>query len=213
MSNESGFNWKYLIPGYGIYLINKSEMQGKGKFIALNVIIILIVLGIIGSGPENTTTASSGGSNVQTSEQGAQEQTSAWKVGDTIKTEKFEIKVSSVTNRGSVGGQYLSEKAPDGAVFVVVNFSYKNISKEPVTSFSMPEVKIVDPNGTAYDEAVAATGYYQTEIDLNKKSLSDLNPGITQKDAIVFEVSKDLWKSNGWKLVIDADEDLEVVIK
>ena len=54
MSNESGFNWKYLIPGYGIYLINKSEMQGKGKFIALNIFIILIILGFIGSEGEET---------------------------------------------------------------------------------------------------------------------------------------------------------------
>lgn len=30
MSNESGFNWKYLIPGYGIYLIKQSEIPGKG---------------------------------------------------------------------------------------------------------------------------------------------------------------------------------------
>ncbi len=39
MTNESGFNWKYLIPGYGIYLINKSEMQGKRMYIELNILL------------------------------------------------------------------------------------------------------------------------------------------------------------------------------
>ena len=28
MSNETGFNWKYLIPGYGCYVIKKSETNG-----------------------------------------------------------------------------------------------------------------------------------------------------------------------------------------
>ena len=213
MSNESGFNWKYLIPGYGIYLINKSETPGKGKFIALNVFIILILLGVISSGGEESTSASNENKTVTAAEQSAEQQQAAWKVGDAIKTEKFEITVSSVTNRGSVGGEFMSERAADGALFVVVNFKYRNITKEPIGSFSMPDIKIIDPNGTEYDEAAGATAYYQTEINLNKKAVSDLNPGITQKDAVIFEVSRDLWKNKGWKLVIDADEDVEVMVK
>ena len=55
MSNESEFSWKFLIPGYGIYLIKKSEMQGQGKFIALNVVIILFIMGLMGGGSEETT--------------------------------------------------------------------------------------------------------------------------------------------------------------
>lgn len=213
MSNESGFNWKYLIPGYGIYLINKSEMQGKGKFIALNIFIILIILGFIGSEGEETSNASSGNESVKVVEQASEKQQAAWKVGDTIKTGKFEITVTSVSNRNSVGGQFMNEKPAEGGMFVVVNFKYRNITKEPITSYSFPDLKVIDPNGTDYDEATGATVSYQTEVDLNKKTISDLNPGITQKDATVFEVSRDLWKSKGWKLVIDADEDIEVVVK
>ena len=43
----------------------------------------------------------------------------------------------------------------------------------------------------------------QAEIDLNKKAISDINPGITQKDATVFEVSKNLWKTRdgNWLLM------------
>jgi len=217
MSNESGFNWKYLIPVYGLFIISKSGTESKNKMIMFNIIVSLVIMGIIGSAGEDSKTVTGNTDNKQTTgqttEQKSSEEKAKWKIGDSIKTEKFDIKVSSVTTRASVGGSYINEKAADGAVFVIVNFSYKNITKEPISSFSVPDVNIFDPNGTKYDEASGATGYYQVEIDLNKKAISDINPGITQKDATVFEVSKDLWKSNGWKLVVDADEDIEVQIK
>lgn len=213
MSEKIIFNWKYLIPGYGIYLITKSEKTGKSKFIVLNVLIIIFLLGIIGSSEEDTKSVNPATTGNQKTEQKADEEKKAWKIGESIKTEKFDLKVSSVTTRVSVGGKYMNEKAADGAVFMIVNFSYKNITKEPIGSFSVPDVKVIDPNGTKYDEAAGATAYYQTEINLNKKAISDINPGITQKDATVFEVSKDLWKSKGWKLLVDADEDIEIQIK
>jgi len=224
MSNESNFNWKYLIPGYGIYLINKSDKPGKEKFIIMNIITTLILLGIIGSSGEDSNYTVTAGNSKQTMEQKSEqkgeekkesvkESPASWKVGDTIKTDKFEIKVSSVSNRISVGGELINEKATDGALFVVVNFNYKNITKEPVSSFRVPTAKIIDPNGSEYDEAAGASNKYEIEAGLNKKIVSDINPGITQKDAAVFEVSKDLWKKNGWKLAIDADKDLEVMIK
>ncbi len=216
MSNETGFNWKYLIPVYGLFVISKSGSMSKNKLILLNLFFSFVVVAIIGGAGEDSKTAGvpeNKQTSEQTTEQKAAEEKEKWKIGDSIKTEKFDVKVSSVTTRASVGGSYMNEKAADGAVFVIVNFSYKNITKEPISSFSVPDVNIYDPNGTKYDEASGATAYYQTEIDLNKKAISDINPGITQKDATVFEVSKDLWKSNGWKLVVDADDDIEVQIK
>jgi len=213
MSNESNFNWKYLIPVYGLFFISKSASTGKNKMILLNIITSIIIIGIIAEAGEDDSTISGGSDNKQTTEQKASEKKAKWKIGDSIKTEKFDLKVSSVITRASVGGDYLNEKAADGATFLIINFSYKNITKEPIGSFSVPDVKVIDPNGTKYDEASGATSYYQTEIDLNKKAISDINPGITQKDATVFEISKDLWTSKGWKLLIDADEDIEVQIK
>lgn len=144
---------------------------------------------------------------------GSSEPAKQGKVGEKISTEKFEIIVSSVNTRNSVGGQFFQEKAAQGAVFVVVTFSYKNISKEPIGSFSMPSVKIVDPNNVSYDSTTGASGAYATEIDLDKKIASDLNPGITQKDAEVFEVSKENWAKAGWKIIIKADNDIEITVK
>jgi len=144
---------------------------------------------------------------------GSSEPAAKGKVGEKISTSKFDISVTSVTPRNSVGGEYFKEKAGQGAVFIVVNFNYKNISKEPIGSFSIPTLKIVDPNNVTYDSASGASIAYSSEINLDKKSLSDLNPGISQKDAEVFEVSKENWSKAGWKLLIDADKKIEVDIK
>jgi len=212
MSNKSGFNWKYLIPVYGLFIISKSDSKSKNKLIWLNIFASVVIVAFIGGAGEDSKTVSGDTGIKQSSEQVAEKKT-GWKIGDSIKTEKFEVKVSSATTGTIVGGEYMKEKAAEGAIFVIVNFSYKNITKEPIGSFSVPNMKIIDPNGTKYDETSGATSYYQAEIEINKKAFSDINPGITQKDATVFEVSKELWKSNGWKLIIDADKDIEVQIK
>lgn len=217
MSNESGFSWKYFIPVYGLFIISKSGSTGKNKLILLNIFISFVIIGIIAGAGEDKKTATGISDNKQVSDQAVEQKASEdkvkWKIGDSIKSGKFDLKVSSVATRANVGGQFMNEKAADGATFLIVNFNYKNITKEPISSFSVPKVKIFDPNGTEYDEAAGATIYYQTEINLNKKAISDINPGITQKDATVFEVSRELWKNKGWKLVIDADEDFEIMIK
>jgi hypothetical protein len=144
---------------------------------------------------------------------GSSEPAKKGKIGEKISTEKFDIVVSSVNTRNSVGSEFFKEKASQGAVFVVVNFNYKNISKEPIGSFNTPTIKIVDPNNVSYDSATGASAAYATEINLDKKIASDLNPGITQKDAVVFEVSKESWDKAGWKLIIKADNDVEITIK
>jgi len=135
------------------------------------------------------------------------------KLKQKINTEKFSLTVTSVASRSRVGGEYLNEKAPSGAIFVTVDFNYKNISKEPISSFQVPEVKLIDPNNVSYDQAIGATGYYATQKNLNKKIASDLNPGISQRDASVFEVSKENWSKKGWKLLITADKNIEIPIK
>lgn len=135
------------------------------------------------------------------------------KLRETIKTDKFALTVQSVTPRNFVGNQFLNEKAPNGATFIAVNFNYKNISNEPISSFSMPDVKLIDPNNVTYEPAIGASSYYAAQINLNKKVASDLNPGITQSDASVFEVSKENWAKKGWKLRLSADKNIDITIK
>ncbi len=173
-------------------------MDVKIKKLQAGISFGMIVLFLV------TLAIACGGDSKGTVENGKPAMT--YKVGDIIKTGKFEIKVSSVKVRKSVGGEFLSEKAADGASFICVNFQYKNISKEP-TSSAVKVKHLLDPNGTKYDEASGASIHYQTENNFNTKVLSDVNPGITIKDGEVFEVANELWKNKGWKAVLDTDDD------
>jgi hypothetical protein len=134
------------------------------------------------------------------------------KVGESVKTEKFELAVTSISTIGTFGSSYSPTKPADGAVFVVVRYSIKNISKEP-QSVLLTSVKIVDPQGVTYDQAAGATLTYKIEADIHSKSLSELNPGLSEKDAVLFEISKELWNKPGWKILVDADKMLAVTVK
>ena len=55
---KTGFNWKHLIPIYGIFLIIKSESPSKGFSFLVNIIVTLIVIAII-AGDEKSSSISS----------------------------------------------------------------------------------------------------------------------------------------------------------
>lgn len=126
-------------------------------------------------------------------------------IGDTITTDKFEIRVKSVQTQTSVGGQYSSETPAEGGIYVCVDFEYKNISTEPISTFSCPSVNLKDANGTSYDYDVGASFSYALQVDPNRKTLSDLNPGIQVSDSKVFEISKDAYSAENFVLVVNAD--------
>lgn len=131
------------------------------------------------------------------------------KVGEVVKTKNFEIKVTFVKDRRSVGGRYLNQKASQGATFVTIVYEYKNISGKPLSSYKLPKSpKLISPDGVKYDKDSQATIYYSTQIKIDEKVLSDLNPGITSKGAAAFEVAIDSWKQKGWRLKLDADDDI-----
>jgi len=135
------------------------------------------------------------------------------KVGEKITTGQYEITVPSVKARNAVGGAFLSEKPAEGGVFVVVHFSSKNTTSKPISSYELPSIKLIDPNNVSYDNATGAAAAYAGEANLDTKAFSDLNPGITQKDADVFEVSRELWNKPGWKIMVDADKDIAITVK
>ena len=136
------------------------------------------------------------------------------KIGQTFKTEKFEIKVISVKIKKNVGGQYFNQSVSKGAIYVAVVYQYKNISNKPVGAFSVPSLKLVDSNDIKYKVDIGASSYYATEINIDSKIFSDINPGITIKDSAVFEISSDHWNKRNWRLDIDESwENYPVLIK
>jgi len=143
---------------------------------------------------------------------GAQTNAEMYEIGDVVTTDKFETKVTSVNVTDSVGSEYLSTTPSEGGIFVVVEWECKNISKKPVSSFSCPSIYLEDSEAVEYDSDLDATTYYATGIDLDRKILSDLNPGINVKDAQVFEISKEAYDAGGFSVKIDADSEFNVKI-
>jgi formylglycine-generating enzyme required for sulfatase activity len=143
-----------------------------------------------------------------TTPSGTQPATSLAKVGDTIKTQTLEITLTSVAVRGSVGTDFDESKPSEGGMYVAIQWSYKNISNQPIDALSTPTIKLVDNSGVVYSGDVGASGSFASELKIDAKLVSDLNPGIKVTDADVFEISKDSLAKPGWKVKISGDQDV-----
>lgn len=132
------------------------------------------------------------------------------KVGDTITTPKFEIKVLSVNKmRRIVANEFSESVAADGGTYIAIQWEYKNISKKPINmTWSKPSVGIIDPDGAKYSADLGATMTYATIAEPTTKVVSNLNPGIKIKDADVFEVAEENLAKPGWKIAIEADRNV-----
>ncbi|MDQ0929802.1 hypothetical protein QFZ25_003862 [Bacillus atrophaeus] len=177
-------------------------MRHKIITFILAVVVIIIISNLGGGGSSEASTKT--GSSSQ------EEKEKTYNVGDTVKTEKTEVSVTKVEERDSVGSQFIEKKATDGGVLVAVQYTIKNVSKKPLSSFSIPTIKLVDSEGTEYDSDIDATGSYAAETKVNNsKILSKLNPNIKETGVKAFEIDKDAYSKGTWSLKFSND----VVVK
>ena len=127
-------------------------------------------------------------------------------IGDTIKHGRIALIVTSVAGRTVVGGDFFKATPSEGAVYVAVQYKYKNISTKSIGSFSKPSMKLIDPYGNKYDMDVNASSCYGSENKDNEKVISALNPGITSKASCVFEVSSELLNKSPWELLVNVED-------
>lgn len=133
------------------------------------------------------------------------------KVGDSFSTPTFEVQILSAQPRSSVGNSLFASRSAEGGIYVAIQWSYKNTSQKPVNVFSRPTIHLKAPDGTKYNPDIGASGSYATELNNDAKLFSDLNPGIRVVDASVFEVSRQMFDSSSWRiLVVDAGKASEV---
>lgn len=137
---------------------------------------------------------------------------SHYNIGDTITTSKFEITVISVEERSTIGTQYFSESAGEGNTYLCFRVKIKNISNEPIGMFSQPSFSLTDSKNITYHTDLSASAYYGVEVDDTSKAISDLNPGVTIYDSGVFQLGKEYYSRNTFKLIIDADRKITVNI-
>lgn len=178
------------------------------KHKVLSVILGVIVLAIISS-------AMGGGSSTSTTKVGTDSaKETVYKVGDTINTGKLEITITKAEERSSVGSDFMAKSPSQGGTYVGVQYKFKNASDKPVSAFSQPSFKLVDSKGTKYDSDISASGSYATELKLDQKILSDLNPGITVNGADAYEINKEQYTGGSWYVLVTADgKDYKVTVK
>lgn len=177
----------------------KSMGKGKKLLIALGVLIVIIAVASSTGGNKNTSanSTSSTASNTQPVEK-------VYAVNELVPTSSgIEVTVTKVDQRDSVGSTYIQKEVSEGGVFICIDYKMKNASDEPIGSFSFPSIQLIDEKGTTYDADIDASSSYAIEKDNNGKILSDLNPGITTVDSNVFEISKELYNSGKWYVLID----------
>lgn len=179
---------------------NKKQGNFFQKHPVITVFLVLIVIGMIASNPsEPTKTDSNNSSNNDT----VSKEETVYNIGDTISYKKYEITIENVSTANEVGGEYFKTTPAEGGIYVCVDIKLKNVSDEPMSSFSFPSIKLVDSKGTKYSNDISASSYYATEKDPDRKILSDLNPGVTVSDNDVFEISNDSYSTGEWYLLID----------
>lgn len=170
------------------------------------ILVVFIIIGAIAGSDGESPSSDSSNSTETTQTESKEEQTEKiYQINEAVSSKKMEITVTSVEEKTSVGNKYVSEEPSEGGTLVAVNWQYKNTSDEPIGTFSQPSIKLVDNNGTEYSSDTGKTTSYATEIELDRKFLSDLNPGITVKDAEVFEVSQESYQEGEWFVLIKAD--------
>ncbi len=130
------------------------------------------------------------------------------RIGEKVTVERLGITVDAVNLRSRVGGVLFGAEASEGGVYVAVDWSYENVSKEPISGglFSTPDCYLVSPEGTKYNQDLAASVGLAEERDLDEKIVSDLNPGIRVRSACVFEVSRKLLAEGEWRIAVVTSE-------
>lgn len=170
------------------------------------VLFVIGIMGIASGGGEevSVSTESTDAEEVGAEESEPEEVT--YSLDDAINLGDTEVTVINFEERDEVGDEFFNNTASEGGTLVAIQYTIKNISDEPIGSFSTPTAKLVDENGTEYSYDIDSTGNYSVETgDNDSKVLSDLNPGISVTDVKVFEVSKEKFSEGDWFIEIGGE--------
>ena len=133
-------------------------------------------------------------------------------IGELAQTNSFAVTVkrAGTAMKLADGSGLLSATPSKGGMFITVQWSYKNITNEPIGSFSTPSIFLLSPEGTKYSTDVEASTVFASISENDENVFSDLNPGIEVTVADAFEVSKELYEKQAgqWKILIDADRNV-----
>jgi len=175
------------------------------KWWAWTIAIIVIIIIVAGSEESDDSTGTSTETSTKTTAKKSKTTATptTFSIGQPITTKDLEFIVEKVGTAKFVGDFYNNSSPAEGAIYVTLSVSYKNISDKPKGMFSKPSFNLIDPKGIKYSTDYEAQ---MTYCDSDSKILSKLNPGIKVRDCDVYEVSKELYgNGEGWKILINSD--------
>jgi len=124
-------------------------------------------------------------------------------MGQPIDTDAgYTVSVENYDRRQQVGLPNSLEAAPDGDMFVVVNFKEKNTSAAPIPSYAIKSLVLVDGAGVEHDEDSEKTNSYMIERLGGPRLWTQLDPGVSVQDVSVFDVPKNAFDPSQWFLAL-----------
>ncbi|MDB5030844.1 DUF4352 domain-containing protein [Mucilaginibacter sp.] len=169
----------------------KPQPKKKWKWWQI-LLIVLFILFIIGKLSKNDATNNSSGNssttNASTSNEVPSSSSNVIQVGQTLKSDMFEIRVNKVevSDWVNTGNEFADLKREDGSQYIVFNATFKNIDTE---SRMLIDGKLtVNYNGKDYDfdksETILLDGWGLV--------LDQINPLVSKTTNIVYKVPKEL---------------------
>jgi len=154
----------------------------------LGLILIIILANAFWGGGDSTST--SGQKNEATPEV-------TNKIGDAVTVGYFTFTVDKAEQKASVGGQYSSSTA--SGIYQLVFVTALNNDKEP-RYVDSNMFKLVDSQGREFTTSTeATTSYTLSQGGKWDFFLKQLNPGLEQEGALIFDIPKD---ATGLKLEV-----------
>jgi hypothetical protein len=133
--------------------------------------------------------------------------------GTPVSTPIFDILVKSVEQTRRIGTMVRNRKAGHGASFWVVEWRFTNVSDRPVMDRRRPRLILSSPDGAFYLPHDSATGLAQKKGLLTSLANDSINPGTGSAEKTVFEVSSDVDSLQGWRVIVEADQRIEIALE
>lgn len=145
-------------------------------------IAVVVVIGIANSGGNGGSTPTGGQATDQTQKE------------DSVPTSKkgvssdVKIAVLGLEEKDNVGNEYVKENAQ--GIFKIIEVSITNNQKDAITIDSN-SFKLIDDKGREFTYSVEGQSSFDIATGNESLFLKSLNPGLTLKSKIIFDVPKD----------------------
>lgn len=186
---------------------SKAQSPGKSSNTVIIAAASIVAVGIVvaalmlKTGNEAVAPVASGDGSQSSQSDGSQ----------TKRNDSLEVTISGVTTKQTVGTSLMTAEAGEDNVYLAVRWKYTNLTATPLDISTMPELTLVDQNGSVYESDHFANSYYSDQLKIPTRM--NANPGLKIAQASVFEIGADQYKSSKWRVIVNGDDSLSFVVQ